>query len=257
MSRRESSAKKDQWQEPGGTAGLFFPRGRAGVLKEREPCSEREGALKKPRVKICGLTRPEDAALAAELGAWALGVIFAPESPRRLDPGLAAEVLGPAPADVERAGVFVNASLRDIEEAVAAAGLTVLQLHGEEDASFCREAGGVTGLPVIKALRVSDAASLEGVVRFDTDYVLLDTYRAGSHGGTGETFDWQLAAEIPLEQRASRIILSGGLGPENIRAAVGAVAPFAVDVSSGVEEAPGIKSADRLAELFREIEAGE
>ncbi|MFA5801622.1 MAG: phosphoribosylanthranilate isomerase [Thermoleophilia bacterium] len=202
------------------------------------------------RVKICGLTRPEDAALAVSLGAWALGVIFVPGSPRRVNIEQAAAVLASAPAGVERVGVFVNAGLDEIVESARASGLTAVQLHGEESPDECLEARRRTGCRVIKALRVAGPETLAGVVTFDTDFILLDTYQPGRHGGTGEVFDWSLAAALPASVRGGRLILSGGLNPDNIAEAVRAVAPYAVDVASGVESAPGIKDTEKLKKLF-------
>lgn len=207
----------------------------------------------RPRVKICGLTRKADAHAAAVAGAWALGVIFAAESRRRVSQAEAAELFATVPADVTRIGVFVNAPLEELTAAVAACGLTALQLHGEETPEFCREVKAATGLAVIKALRVSGPQSLAGVVQFDTDYVLLDTYHPGQRGGTGRTFDWQLASGLPEEERSSRIILSGGLRPENIAEAYRAVRPYALDVSSGIETAPGKKDITSLERLFEQL----
>lgn len=207
----------------------------------------------RPRVKICGLTRPEDAAAAARLGAWALGVIFAAESPRRVDAKRAARLFEAAPAGMMRVGVFVNTPASEIAAAAEACGLTAVQLHGEETPAFCRELKQRTGLAVIKALRVSGPASLEGVVQFDTDLVLLDTYHPGKRGGTGEIFDWSLAARLPAAFRSRRLILSGGLGPDNIAAAHGAIEPFALDVSSGIESSPGIKEHTSLERLFEQL----
>ena len=205
------------------------------------------------KVKICGLTRPEDAALAAKLGAWALGVIFAPESPRRVSVERAAEVLAAAPAGVERIGVFVNADAVDIAAAVEACGLTAVQLHGDESPEECQEIQRRSGVSVIKALAVSGPESLERVVQFDTDYILLDTYHPERRGGTGEVFDWSLPAALDEGFRSGRLILAGGLNPENILAAIEAAAPFAVDVSSGIETAPGIKDNQQLRLLFENI----
>jgi phosphoribosylanthranilate isomerase len=196
------------------------------------------------------LTRPEDAAAAARLGAWALGVIFAPESPRRVDVDRAAAVLAAAPDTVERVGVFVNTPVSEISSIVEGCGLTAVQLHGEETPARCREIRERTGCLVIKALRVADSESIAGVVQFDTDYILLDTYHPERRGGTGDTFDWRLAAALPSAERSGRIILSGGLSPENIATAIDAVAPCAVDVSSGIESAPGIKDGEALERLF-------
>lgn len=212
--------------------------------------SDANGDAARERVKICGLTRPEDAALAVSLGAWALGVIFVPGSPRRVSIEQAAAVLASAPAGVERVGVFVNSGLDEIVESARACGLTAVQLHGEESPDECLEARRRTGCRVIKALRVAGPETLAGVVTFDTDFILLDTYQPGRHGGTGEVFDWNLAAALPANIRGERLILSGGLNPDNIAEAVRVVAPYAVDVASGVESAPGIKDKEKLKKLF-------
>ena len=202
------------------------------------------------RVKICGLMRPEDAAATVRLGAWALGVIFAPESPRCVDADAAARVLAGAPAGVERVGVFVNAEPEEIAAAVEACGLTAVQLHGEESPGECLEVQKRTGCTVIKAFAVAGVDVLERVVQFDTDYVLLDTYHPERRGGTGEIFDWELAGAIPESLRSGRLILSGGLNAANIAEAIKAVRPFAVDVSSGVESSTGKKDHEKLKELF-------
>ncbi len=202
------------------------------------------------RVKICGLTRREDAERAVAAGAWALGVIFAGESPRRVTVEQAREILAAAPPDVERVGVFVNASLEEIAAAVEACGLTAVQLHGEESAGFARSVGERTGARVIRAVRVSGPGSLAGVVQFDTGMVLLDTYSPERRGGTGRTFDWELVRELPEELRSGRLILSGGLNPENVVSALEAVDPYALDVSSGIESAPGVKDPGRMERLF-------
>lgn len=202
------------------------------------------------RVKICGLTRARDAALAVELGAWALGVIFAPESKRRVTPDQAAAVLAAAPAGIERIGVFVNEDPGEIIAAVRACSLTGVQLHGEESPADCERIRSACGVAVIKALRVAGEADVERVVQFDTDYILLDTYDPGRRGGTGQAFDWNLALALPDLTRSARLILSGGLDPGNVHRAVAQVAPFAVDVSSGVESAPGIKDREKMIQLF-------
>lgn len=202
------------------------------------------------RVKICGLTRPEDAALAAEAGAWALGVILVEESPRFVDPGEAAEVLAGAPEGVERVGVFVNALLDEIEATIETCALTAVQLHGDEDPAFCAEVKARTGLKVIKALRVADAGAIERVATFDTDFILLDTYHPGLRGGTGESFDWSLAEALPEGERSRRVILSGGLNAGNALAAFRQVRPFALDIASGVEMEPGVKDPQKILELF-------
>lgn len=205
------------------------------------------------RVKICGLTRREDAVAAARAGAWALGAIFAAESQRQVSVAAAAELFRDLPVGVMRVGVFINASGAEIATAASACGLTAVQLHGEETPDYCREIKARTGLAVIKALRVSGPASLAGVVQFDTDYILLDTYLPGKRGGTGESFDWSLAAGLSDEFRSTRLILSGGLGPENIATAESTVEPFALDISSGIESSPGIKEQASLERLFAQL----
>lgn len=206
-----------------------------------------------PRVKICGLTRREDAIAAARAGAWALGAIFAAESRRQVSVAAAEELFRDLPAGVLRVGVFVNATGDDIAATASACGLTAVQLHGEETPDYCREIKRRTGLAVIKALRVSGPRSLDSVVQFDTDYILLDTYLPGKRGGTGESFDWSLASGLSDEFRSTRLILSGGLGPKNIAVARSKVEPFAIDVSSGIESSPGIKDQSSLERLFAQL----
>lgn len=202
------------------------------------------------RVKICGITRPEDAVRAAAAGAWAVGVIFAAESPRRVSLGRAAAIMAAAPSGIVKVGVFVNPSTEEIVAAVNECGLTAVQLHGEETPAFCRRAAAATGVAVIKAVPVEGPRSLDSVASFDTDYVLLDTYQPGRRGGTGRSFDWSAACELPREVRSGRVILSGGLSAENVLEALDAVGPYAVDVSSGIETAPGVKDPGEMERLF-------
>ncbi len=205
---------------------------------------------KLPKVKICGLTSPEDARRAAAAGAWAVGVIFAPESPRCVSIAEAAKIMAAVPAGVQKVGVFVNTSEEEIAAAVRRCGLTAVQLHGKETPEFCRRIGGATGAAVIKAVRVSGPESLECVASFDTEFILLDTYHPGSRGGTGKQFDWGLAAKLPAAARREKVIVSGGLDARNVVEALDAVGPYAVDVSSGVESAPGVKDPGELERLF-------
>jgi phosphoribosylanthranilate isomerase len=190
------------------------------------------------RVKFCGITRLEDAQEAARLGAWAIGLNHWAESPRRCEPAVAAEIGGALRRRLEVVGVFVNASLDEIDAAAEDEALTLLQLHGDEGPAFCREASRRTGLKVIKAVRVRSAADMQAAQAYRTDYHLLDAHRPGVPGGTGESFDWELAADrrsdVPL-------ILAGGLTPDNVGDAIGVARPFAVDVASGVEAEPGVK----------------
>jgi phosphoribosylanthranilate isomerase len=196
------------------------------------------------RVKICGITRPEDAELAVELGAWALGFILWRRSPRAAEPAVAAGIARELRRRVELVGVFVNAGLDEIAQAAEALHLSHVQLHGDEGPAFCAEAGRRTGAKVIKAVRVASAADLQDLERYHTDFHLLDTGARGKRGGTGETWDWALAAR---HRRTVPAILSGGLTAENVAAGIAAVEPYAVDVASGVEASPGVKDPDKLA----------
>ncbi|MHB1411973.1 MAG: phosphoribosylanthranilate isomerase [Thermoleophilia bacterium] len=202
------------------------------------------------RVKICGLTNPGDAMRAVAAGAWAVGVIFAPESPRRVTRQQAAAIMAAVPPGILKVGVFVNAGEEEITAAVRECGLGAVQLHGEESPAFCRRIGEITGAAVIKAVRVAGRETLGSVASFDTDFILLDTYQPGRRGGTGESFDWNIARELSENLRSGRVILSGGLGAENVIEALDAVGPYAVDVSSGIETAPGVKDPGEMERLF-------
>lgn len=198
------------------------------------------------RVKICGITRLEDAELAVEHGAWALGFILWSGSPRACPPAVAAQIAARFRRRAATVGVFVNATLEEVARAADSIGLSHLQLHGEEGPAFCAEAARRTGCKVIKAVRVASGADLQGLEIFRAvDFHLLDTGRPGLRGGTGETWDWALAARRRSDVPA---ILSGGLTAENVRAGIEAVSPFAVDVASGVEVpgGPGVKDPERV-----------
>jgi phosphoribosylanthranilate isomerase len=191
-----------------------------------------------PRVKICGITRHEDAELAASLGAWAIGFILWPQSKRLADPAVAAGVARALRRQVELVGVFVNPTLDEVVHAAEAIGFTYVQLHGDEGPAFCTAVAERTGARVIKALRIGSGADMRDAARYHTDLHLLDAAAGAAYGGTGRTWDWRL-----IGQRHSSIpvVLSGGLTPDNVAEAIAAVRPWAVDVASGVESAPGIK----------------
>jgi phosphoribosylanthranilate isomerase len=195
------------------------------------------------RVKVCGITRLEDAELAAELGAWAIGFVLWPQSPRAADTAAAAVIAAVMRRRVELVGVFVNATLDEVAHAADELHLTHVQLHGDEGPSYCAEAGRRTGAKVIKAVRVSSAADFQDLERYHTDFHMLDTAVRGLRGGTGRTWDWALAAR---RRRHVPVILSGGLHADNVAAGIAAVEPWAVDVSSGVEDAPGVKDHAKL-----------
>jgi phosphoribosylanthranilate isomerase len=202
------------------------------------------------KVKVCGITRLEDAELAISLGAWALGFILWPSSKRNVDPGVAAGIIRQVRRKVETVGVFVNQPLDEIADRVDILGLTHVQLHGDEGPSFCSAVVQRTGAKVIKAVRIGHAADLRDLERFHTDYHLLDTSEAGLYGGTGKTWDWKLVAnrrnKIPL-------ILSGGLNADNVADGIAAVQPWGVDVASGVEASPGIKDPAKLEAFFAAV----
>jgi phosphoribosylanthranilate isomerase len=203
------------------------------------------------RVKICGITRLEDAELAASLGAWALGFILWPRSKRAVEEPVAAGIARRVRRRAELVGVFVNPTLDEVAHAVDAIGLTHVQLHGDEGPAFATEVARRTGAKVIKAAPVASAADLQALERFRTDFHLLDTAVEGVRGGSGRSWDWSLAA-----QRRSKVpaILSGGLTAENVADGIAAVRPYAVDVASGVEASPGVKDPAKL-EAFLTIAA--
>jgi phosphoribosylanthranilate isomerase len=212
------------------------------------------------RVKVCGITSSEDARMACELGAWAIGMIFYPGSPRRCSRANARIICAELRRRVELCGVFVNATLEEIARASDELGLTLLQLHGEEGPSFCAEVRRRTGVRVIKAAQVSDEGDVRDLERYHVDFHLLDARpraaaRAELRGGTGESFDWELArvrhTRIPL-------ILSGGLSSANVAEAIARVRPWAVDTASGTESAPGRKDPQRMRAFFEAVaHAGE
>jgi len=205
------------------------------------------------RTKICGVTRLADALLAAELGAWAVGMVFYPASPRRCTV-TEAETIGAAlRRRVELAGVFVNATLEEITRISERAGLTLVQLHGDEGPAFCAEVARRTGARTIKAAAVRGAFSIRGLERFHTDFHLLDGAAAGKRGGTGEAFDWTLVSAV--RRSPVRLIVGGGLDAGNVRAAIAATHPYAVDVASGVESSPGIKDAQRMRDFLEATRA--
>jgi phosphoribosylanthranilate isomerase len=202
------------------------------------------------KVKVCGITNLSDAEVAVGCGAWAIGLVFHAASPRRCELQNAAAIGAALKRRTEVVGVFVNSPLDELVGIAESTGLTMLQLHGEEGPAFCEEARRRTGLKVIKAARVRDAAQVRGLGAYHTDFHMLDSYRAGVHGGTGESFDWSLASE---HRGAPPLILSGGINPDNARLAIAEVRPFAIDSSSGVESAPGRKDPERVRALFEAV----
>ena len=194
----------------------------------------------KTQVKICGVTNVADAVAAAAAGADMIGLMFYEASPRHITVAQAAEISRALPPFVLRVGVFVNPDAAQVTEAIAACGLNLLQFHGDEDSNFCTQ----FGLMSVKAIRVRDLESLQTLENFNTEAFLLDAYAQSARGGTGEKFSWELA--LDAQKFGKPIFLAGGLTPENVAGAVKQVQPFAVDVSSGVESAPGKKDAAKV-----------
>ena len=201
------------------------------------------------RVKICGITRLEDALFAAHAGADALGFVFYDNSPRRIDVTQAAAICRALPPFVARVGLFVNASDEYVHHVLQHVPLDLLQFHGDESPAYCTQFGKL----YLKAVRVTAATDLlECAADFaEASALLLDAYVPGIPGGTGETFDWKL---VPA-QCPKPLILSGGLTPDNVRAAIQATRPWAVDVSSGVESAKGIKDMHKVAQFIENAKA--
>jgi phosphoribosylanthranilate isomerase len=201
------------------------------------------------RVKICGITKLEDAKLAAELGAHAIGLNFHPESPRCLSPAAAAELVRRIPPFVATVGIFVNWVAEPVIALCQALGLSSAQLHGDEPPQVVERVARL--LPVIKALRIGQGSNAPEFSRFRAaSAFLLDTPMAGHYGGTGTTGNWHAARTAAQTQR---IILAGGLTPENVGEAIRIVRPYAVDVASGVEARPGKKDPAKLRTFFEEV----
>lgn len=191
------------------------------------------------RVKVCGITNIADALAAVDAGADAIGIVFA-RSPRQVTLEVARSITAEVPPLVCKVGVFVDAPIEEVRQALAFCSLDVAQLHGNESPDFCRAL-----LPrVVKSFRVKDEGVLVELARYQVNAYLLDTYDAGVHGGSGHSFDWQIARSAG---RLGRIILSGGLRPENVREAVRLAQPYAVDVCSGVESRPGKKDHSKVS----------
>jgi phosphoribosylanthranilate isomerase len=200
------------------------------------------------RVKICGITRPEDAIAAVKHGADAIGLVFYGPSPRNVGIEIAAEIVSALPPFVSKVGLFVNASANDIESVLRRVSLDCLQFHGDESATDCAQ----INLPYYKAIRVKDDTNLLQYASYyeQAKALLLDTYSEASVGGTGQVFDWGL---IP-ETLGKPLILAGGLTAENVAAAIRQVNPYAVDVSGGVEASKGIKDEIKIASFMREVD---
>jgi phosphoribosylanthranilate isomerase len=202
------------------------------------------------KVKICGITSVADAQQAAAAGADMIGLMFYEQSPRHITLPQAAEISRALSPFVLRVGVFVNPTEELVMRAISECGLNLLQFHGDESSEFCTQFGVFS----LKALRVRDEASLQTIENYATDAFLLDAHSQSGLGGTGETFNWDLA--IAAQKFGKPIFLAGGLTPENVETAVKKVRPFAVDVSSGVESAPGKKDPAKVRAFIEAARRG-
>lgn len=203
------------------------------------------------KVKICGITNAPDAITAVEAGADMLGFMFHEQSPRHVSVEAAGAIIRQLPPFVVNVGVFVNAPADLVWRAIGVCGLNLLQFHGEEPPDFCVQFGVMS----MKAFRVRDAESLKAMSAYPADAWLLDAFVPGRYGGTGATFNWDLA--LQAKKSGCPIVLAGGLTPENVGDAIRKVRPFAVDVSSGVESAPGKKDAARVRAFIVAVRAAD
>ena len=198
------------------------------------------------KIKICGITNLEDALYATECGADSLGFNFYKKSPRYIEPQKAAEIISQLPPLIMPVGIFVNEHEDRIREIQQLACIPTVQFHGDESPEFCQRFGS----HVIKAFQVRDKESLKAMAHYRVGAFLLDSYREGMRGGTGEAFDWHLAV---VAKTFGKIILAGGLTPENVTEAVKLVQPYAVDVAGGVEKEKGIKDQAKVKKFINEV----
>jgi phosphoribosylanthranilate isomerase len=211
------------------------------------------------RVKICGITSPDQGQAIAALGADSIGFICVKRSPRFVSPEQIAAITDMLPKKVDRVGVFMNSSVADIANTVMRSSLTSVQLHGDETVDFCEELRSnlrdkITGFDIelIKAFRINSAEALEKTEPYAAvvDWLLLDAYHPTMGGGTGLTLDWTMLQAFQADRPW---LLAGGLNPENVQEALGSIAPQGIDLSSGVERSPGDKDLDRVAMLFQNL----
>jgi phosphoribosylanthranilate isomerase len=201
------------------------------------------------RVKVCGITNAVDASRAVELGADALGFIFYKGSKRFIDPRDARPIISTLPPFISAVGVFVNQGIPEIIEAVAVSGIDTVQLHGDETPEFC----AMLPYKLIKAVRVQETVNTAEVELYPVRAILFDKHSDESYGGTGMSFDWGALRDIKLSKK---LILSGGLTPENVSLAIEIVKPYGVDVSTGVEDSPGKKNHAKMRKFIEAVKNG-
>ena len=199
------------------------------------------------KIKICGITRPDDAQLASEYGARMIGMIFYDKSPRFISNSAAEKIVQILPEEVLPVGVFVNPEVEEISSIIDNTGIRAVQIHGK----FNSDEVNNLKLPLIQAYSISDKNDFDSIRQNGSDYFLLDNKELNRYGGTGKTFDWEL---IPTDIRKDRMILAGGITAENAAEAVSKINPAFLDVSSGVETSPGIKDKMKLEQLFKAVE---
>jgi phosphoribosylanthranilate isomerase len=197
------------------------------------------------KVKICGITSVDDALMAVDAGADALGFVFFEKSPRFIGVEAAAGIIAMLPPFIQVVGLFVNADLEAVNGTADRCGLDIVQLHGEESPEFCT----LVRRRVMKAFRVRGPESLTPLAEYRVSAYLLDAYSPHAYGGTGEVFDWDCAVAA---KEQGRVVLAGGLNPDNVAEAVARVMPYGVDVSSGVESAPGKKDPEKVRRFIRQ-----
>ena len=198
------------------------------------------------RVKVCGITNLDDARASVDAGAYALGFNFYPKSPRYIEPDEAAQIIEQLPTSLMTVGVFVNETEQSLRTIAATAGIKAVQLHGDETPLFCE---GVNGFFVIKALRVNTEFDPAEASRFKTEAILLDSFSSGSFGGSGKTFDWEIARST--KAFTQKLFLAGGLSASNVKQAIDEVQPFAIDVCSSIERVPGRKDISKLSAFMK------
>lgn len=201
------------------------------------------------KIKICGITNTEDATWVANLGADYLGLVFARDSKRKVSMEKAQEIIEILPPYIEKVGLFVDEEPKAVDKILARLRLDILQFHGQEPPDYCAQFKGKA--KVIKAFRIKDEESLQAVSLYDVDFYLLDAFVEGEAGGTGTTFNWELA--LKAKELGRPLFLAGGLNPDNVTEAIKKVEPYAVDVSSGVEASPRRKNVDLMREFINKV----
>ncbi|MBT3225938.1 MAG: phosphoribosylanthranilate isomerase [Deltaproteobacteria bacterium] len=209
--------------------------------------------MKRVRVKICGITIKEQALAIAALNVDALGFILYQKSPRYIKPNKIRSIINVLPPFVKTVGVFVNESIADLTEIMLQSGLDLAQLSGDESPDYCRQLTE-NGISWIRSFRIRDPADLDQTALFPANYILLDAWSDKDFGGTGKTFDWHIIDQLPDRYE---IILAGGINLENVEKAIKSVQPYGIDVSSGVEESPGVKSIEKVKALLKRIRMSE